>query len=108
MTKFDIVKDLHLGKLTYDNFGDKVSNCCRIKLPISIYPIDIFFDTDSSDNLPTVKQKQFLKDLVKEVDILFSKPEAIFSDTYINNLLLTGGQFKNDLQAVSLVVPMVD
>ena len=108
MTDFEILKDLDPGKLTYDNFGEKGSYSCKIKIPISTYPIDIFFDTEKVDHLPTVKQRQFLNNLIADFDNLFAKTEAILLDTYINNSLLTTGNLRNDLQAVSLIIPLVD
>lgn len=59
MHKF--ITDPELGKLEFQDLEGMFSYNCKLTLPISAKKVEIFFETDSVDNSPTIAQKKFLQ-----------------------------------------------
>lgn len=67
------ITDPELGKLKFQEVEGMLSYSCKLTLPGSTKQVDIFFDTDSVENTPTLAQKQFLQRIVEQYnDVLDS------------------------------------
>ena len=57
-----------LGEFDFQNEEGLLTYNCKATLPISKKQVEIFFETDSSANLPTYNQKQFLNKIINNFD----------------------------------------
>jgi hypothetical protein len=67
-----LITDPELGKLEFQDVEGMLSYNCILTLPISTKQVEIFFETDSVDNSPTIPQKKFLQSLVEQYDSVLS------------------------------------
>jgi len=104
----DTIKDTELGKLSFADYGDTASYSCRLTLAISSKNVDVFFDTNSKEHLPTEKQRQFLRSIVVNYDNLIEKAISIISTTVARSDFKEKTISKTQLQPVSFIIPQVD
>lgn len=104
----DTIKDTELGTLSFADYGDTASYSCSLTLAISSKNVDVFFDTNSKEHLPTKKQRQFLRSVVVNYDNLIEKAISIISTTVAGSDLKEKTITKTQVQPVSLTIPQVD
>lgn len=102
------IKDKELGSLSYSDYGDAVSYSCKLALAISSKKVDVFFDTSSKDQLPTEKQRQFLRSIVINYDKLMEKTIPVIFTTVAGLNLKEKLSNKAQLRPVSVAIPQVD
>lgn len=61
-----VIIDPELGKLEFQDIEGMLSYNCKLTLPVSTKLVEVFFETDSVEKLPTKAQKQFLQHLVEQ------------------------------------------
>jgi hypothetical protein len=59
-----LITDTDLGTLESTDIEGMLSYNCKVTLPISEKQVEIFFETNSINTLPTTTQKQFLQSLI--------------------------------------------
>ncbi|MEJ0102998.1 MAG: hypothetical protein WDO19_10755 [Bacteroidota bacterium] len=89
--------DPDLGPLEFSDILGKLTYSCQVKLPIFRKEVDIFFETDSKDRLPTNVQKRFLKQLFDNYDKILesitSAPLAEFQNMSKDKVRLLKEEF---------------
>ncbi|MBB1286385.1 hypothetical protein HRH25_18520 [Flavisolibacter sp. BT320] len=114
-----IIIDPELGKLEFQDVEGMLSYNCKLTLPVSTKQVEVFFETDSVENLPTKAQKRFLQHLVEqyntvigsiasnlpnEVEITGDKCQELKEKFYLDTVgipVYVEGEAKWDLSLVS-------
>lgn len=105
---FETIKDTEFGTLSFDEYGDTSCYSCKLKLPISIKTIDVFFETSSRSTLPTDQQRIFLKGVVENYQIIIEKVIPLIISTYKLKDKTQIEIEKLILQPISLIIPQID
>ncbi len=102
------IVDNDYGLLSFSEYGDVKYFGGKFLLSIALTKIDVFFDTTSKDRLPTIKQKEFLNNIVENYDAILARLFSVLPPVLPQKDYKGLYKIKAALEVVSLKIPDID